>query len=51
MAVMEEEKAVAVLDGHSANVTGVALALGGALVASTSQREVLTWQPPTTTTT
>ena len=46
--LMEAEEAVAVLDGHSANVNGVALAPGGGLIASMSQREVLTWQPVAT---
>lgn len=42
-----EEEVVAVLEGHSANVQGVALAPGGGLVTSMSDKEVLTWQPVT----
>ena len=42
-----EEEAVAVLEGHSTSVQGVALGPGGGLVASLSDCEMLTWRAPT----
>ena len=42
----DQETAVAVLDGHSDRVQGVALVQGGGLITSVTDKEMLTWSAP-----